>query len=156
MNNEDEDPILEYRKAEPADAAVIMELLHELAEYEGVIANFQITDETMKRWLQTHALEAVLGFCADQPAGLATFYTTCSTFRGKTGLYIEDLYVRDKFRRSGIGSNLLDMIMMIASERDACRVSWQCLDWNTTGLDFYMGRGAKLVEEWLTLEMPIA
>ena len=150
-----EEPNVTYRRAEPGDAGKIMELLRELAEFEGVADNFLITEKTLNHWLETRSLEAVLALCADEPAGLATFYTTCSTFRGKVGLYIEDLYVRDKFRRRGIGSNLMDMILMIASERDACRVAWQCLDWNTVGLDFYMGRGAKLVEEWLTLEMPI-
>lgn len=150
-----EETTVNYRQAEPTDAGLILELLHELAEFEGVVDNFRITQDTMKRWLETRALEGVIAFCGDEAAGLATFYTTCSTFRGKTGLYIEDLYVRDAFRHRGMGSNLMDMIMLIASERDACRVSWQCLDWNTTGLDFYMGRGAKLVEEWLTLEMPV-
>lgn len=145
-----------YRRAEPSDAGLILELLHDLAEFEGVADNFKITQDTLTRWLETKTLEGVLAFWGDKPAGLATFYTTCSTFRGKRGLYIEDLYVKDTYRRCGIGSNLMNRIMMIASERDACRVSWQCLDWNTTGLDFYMGHGAKLVEEWLTLEMPIS
>lgn len=153
--NRDESTVT-YRRAEPGDAGKIMELLRELAEFEGVADNFKITQDTLRQWLETKALEGVLAFCADEPAGLATFYTTRSTFRGKVGLYIEDLYVRDKFRRRGIGSNLMDMILMIASERDACRVSWQCLDWNTVGLDFYLGRGAKLVEEWLTLGMTIS
>jgi len=132
------------------DVALILQMIRDLAEYERMSERAVATEADLRDALfGTHpAAEVILAHADDQPAGFALFFHNFSTFVGKRGLYLEDLFVRPEFRRRGIGRRLLAELARIAVERDCGRFEWSVLDWNQPAIDFYKSLGAVPLSEW--------
>jgi GNAT superfamily N-acetyltransferase len=141
----------ELRHAEEEDVPIILDLIKELAVYEKLLHEVRATEETLKKNLfgNKRYAETVLGYYKDQPVGFALFFHNFSTFVGKPGLYLEDLYVKPEYRGKGFGKTLLAYLAKIAGERDCGRYEWAVLDWNEPALKFYESLGARVMSEWL-------
>jgi GNAT superfamily N-acetyltransferase len=137
------------RFAEEKDAELILQCIKELAEYEKmsseVIASVKDIQETL---FEKSYAEVVICEYDGEPAGFCLFFHNYSTFLGKPGLYIEDLFVKEKFRGKGLGKTLLQFMAKIAVERNCGRLEWSCLDWNKPSIDFYFSQGADAMNEW--------
>jgi len=146
---------LTIRPATPEDISLILSFIRELAEYERLLDQAVLTEEQLRIELfgPNPVAEAVLAFCGDTPAGFALFFHNFSTFLGKRGLYLEDLFVRPEFRGKGIGKALLLHLAQIAVERGCGRFEWSALDWNTPAIDFYLAQGAVAKDEWTTFQL---
>ena len=140
------------RPALPEDAALIVTYIRELAEYERAPEKAVATEEDLLRYVFGEAplMHAEMAEWDHQPAGFAFWYTNFSSWEGKPGIYLEDLWVRPEFRGKGIGKALLKHVASIAVERGCTRYVWQVLDWNTPSLEFYEAMGATVMKEWLT------
>lgn len=142
--------MLTIRTARSADASLIFELINELAEYEK-LAHAVVATETQLRenlFGNQPQAEVLIAEWGGAPAGFALFFHNFSTFLGKRGLYLEDLFVRPEWRGHGIGKALLKRLAKIAVERDCGRFEWAVLDWNKPARDFYVSLGAEPVPEW--------
>lgn len=139
-----------FRKAEREDAGKILSFIRELAEYERMTDQVTATVETLEEWLFTRNMAEVF-FILDDDAneiGYMLFFHTFSTFLGKAGIHIEDLYIRPEFRGKGYGKAAFREIARIAAERGCERLEWVCLDWNKPSIDFYLSLGAVPLDEW--------
>jgi GNAT superfamily N-acetyltransferase len=138
------------RPAEPADVPLMMALIGELAEYERLADSFVGTADQLERHLfgDHPAAEAVVAEVDGEPAGFALFFTTFSTFLCRPGIWLEDLFVRPRHRRGGVGRALLEHLAGLAVERGCGRMEWSALDWNEPALEFYGRLGARPVEGW--------
>jgi GNAT superfamily N-acetyltransferase len=143
-------PELEIRAATERDVPLILTLIKELAEYERLSHEVVATEEALRDSLfgERRVAEALLGYLGDDPAGFALFFHNFSTFLGKPGIYLEDLYVRPEFRGAGVGRALLVHLAGLAKERDCGRLEWSVLDWNEPAIGFYKGIGASPVSGW--------
>ena len=143
-------PELEIRVATEDDVPLILSLIKELAEYERLSQEVVATEEALRDSLfgARRVAEALLGYLGDDPAGLALFFHNFSTFLGRTGIYLEDLYVRPEFRGAGVGRALLVHVARLAKERGCGRLEWSVLDWNEPAIGFYRGIGASPVSGW--------
>ncbi len=143
--------MVEIRPARPQDAAVILELVRALAEYEKLLDQVVATQDDLAKALfgERAYAEALIAWQGDQAIGFALYFHTYSTFVGKPGLYLEDLFVRVGHRGSGIGKRLLAQVARIAVERDCGRLEWAVLDWNAPAIGFYRSLGAKPMQEWI-------
>jgi GNAT superfamily N-acetyltransferase len=143
-------PTIRLRQAQVADTQQILAFISELAEYEK-LAHEAVADEaTLATQLfgDHPAAEVVIAEVDGQPAGFALFFHNFSTFLGQRGLYLEDLFVRPKFRGLGLGRRLMIHLAKLAVERDCGRFEWSVLDWNTPAIDFYRELGASPLDEW--------
>ncbi|MCU0921398.1 MAG: GNAT family N-acetyltransferase [Burkholderiaceae bacterium] len=140
----------ELRAAEPRDVPAIVGLIRELAEFEKLTHLVQVTPQSLHPHLfgDRPAAEAVVAERGAQVVGFALFFTNFSTFLGKPGLYLEDLYVQPAHRGSGIGRALLTHLAALANQRDYGRFEWSVLDWNVNAIRFYERMGATLMPEW--------
>jgi GNAT superfamily N-acetyltransferase len=136
----------------PEDVAEILAFIQELAEYEKLSHEMQATEAEIDEWLfgERPAAEVVIARIEDQAVGFALYFTSFSTFLGRPGLYLEDLYVRPAFRGSGVGSALLRHLADVASRRGYGRLEWAVLDWNEPAIQFYERMGAQALVEWTT------
>ena len=142
-------------RIEPAvvgDTAVILELIRELAEFERLLDQATATEASLREQLFGKApkAEVIMARIGSEVVGFALFFHNFSTFLGKPGLYLEDLYVRQKFRGHGCGEALLRRLAQIAVERGCGRFEWSVLDWNQRAIDFYKALGAVPMDEWTT------
>jgi GNAT superfamily N-acetyltransferase len=143
---------MEYtiRNAVAQDAAMILAFIRELASYEkladSVVATVADVEKTL--FCETPRAEALILEEGGEPAGFALYFHNYSTFLGRYGIYIEDIYVREAFRGRGYGKALLKRICEEAMKRDCGRVEWWCLDWNRPAIDFYLGLGAEPMSDW--------
>jgi GNAT superfamily N-acetyltransferase len=143
--------MLNIRPATPADAPVIASLVRELAEYEKLLPEARATAADFQRELESpnpviHVLVAEFN---GAPVGFALYFFNFSTFVGRPGLYLEDLFVRPAERSRGIGRALLRALARIARERGCGRMEWAVLDWNEPALRFYRSLGARPMKEWI-------
>ncbi|NLZ64065.1 MAG: GNAT family N-acetyltransferase [Lentisphaerae bacterium] len=137
------------RPVQPADIPLLKSLICELAEYEHLSHKVAMTEELLQENLfQRKYAEALIAEYEQTPAGYALFFHNFSTFQGRPGLYLEDLYVRPEFRARGIGRALLQRLAALASERKCCRMEWTCLNWNAPSIKFYKSLGAVPKDEW--------
>ncbi len=141
---------IHLRPAVPADIPLVLELIAGLAEYERLAHEAVATAADLEAALfgPRPAAEVVIAECDGQPAGFALFFVSFSTFLGKPGLYLEDLYVLPALRGRGIGRRLMVHLARLALERGYGRFEWSVLDWNTPAIDFYRGLGARPMEGW--------
>lgn len=140
-----------YRFAKEDDAALILEFIKELAEYEKMSDQVVATEELLKEWIfEKKKAEVIFATEGEKEVGFALFFHNFSTFLGRAGLYLEDLYVKPEYRGHGHGKGLLRELARIARERGCGRLEWCCLDWNTPSIDFYLSLGAKAMDEWTT------
>lgn len=146
---------LQIRPAGVEDAALLLRLIRELAEYEKLLHEVTATEEDLRRTLfgPRPSAEALLAFWNREPAGFALFFQNYSTFLAKPGIYLEDLFVRPEFRRKGIGKALFARLAKLAVERGCGRFEWSALDWNEPAIRFYEAMGAKAMTEWTTFRL---
>ena len=141
---------LRIERATERDVPLILRLIKELAEYERMSDDVIATEDGLRRTLfGAHpAAEVVVGYAGAEPAGFALFFHNYSTFLGKPGLYLEDLFVVPTFRGRGYGKALLVHLAKIAVERDCGRFEWSVLDWNEPAIGFYKKLGATPMDAW--------
>lgn len=140
---------LEFRGATCEDVPLIMELIRELASYENALDQVDTTDEDIERWLfDQRCGEDILAFENGVPVGQTLFFYNFSTFVGRRGIYLEDLYVRPEFRGKGYGLALMRNLARIAVDRGCGRFEWGCFNDNYNGQGFYRSQGAQPLENW--------
>ncbi|MCQ4794516.1 GNAT family N-acetyltransferase [Anaerofustis stercorihominis] len=140
---------LKFRFAEPKDTKLILTFIKELAVYENMLDEVVADEETLNKWLfEKKKAEVIIGEVENEPIGFALFFHNFSTFLGKSGIYLEDLYIREEYRKNGYGKGFLKKLAQIAKERDCGRLEWSCLDWNKPSIDFYLSLGAEPMNEW--------
>ncbi len=143
------------RPATIEDVPVILQFIQELAEYERMLDQVVATEAMLQHALfgVRPAAEVILCFEHEKPAGFALFFHNFSTFRGKPGIYLEDLFVRPEFRGKGYGKMLLQALARLCVERDCARLEWSVLDWNTPSIEFYKSLGAEPMDEWTVFRL---
>ena len=138
------------RAAGPADVALILAFVQELAEYERLSHLVTATEQTLLDSLfgPHPGAEVLLAFERDAPVGFAVFFHNFSTFLGRRGLWLEDIYVKPTFRGKGYGRKLLLHVARIAQQRGCGRFEWAVLDWNAPAIEFYQSLGAVPLDDW--------
>src|SRR3954464_14513466 len=137
-------------RATERDVPLIVQLIRELAEYERAPNEAVATVEGMTEALfgEIPQAEVLLAHCDDEPAGFALFFYNFSTWTGKRGIYLEDIFVRPELRRHGIGAALFKELARIAVDRDCPRLEWSVLNWNELAINFYNKIGATAKDDW--------
>jgi GNAT superfamily N-acetyltransferase len=143
-------PAFRIERATERDVPTILNLIKGLAAYEKLAHEVTATEEGLRRTLfgERPAAEVVIGYAGDKPVSFALFFHNYSTFLGKPGLYLEDLFVLPEWRGHGFGKRLLAHLASLAVERDCGRLEWSVLDWNEPAIGFYKSLGAKLMDGW--------
>ena len=140
---------LTFRTAEEKDCGLILFFIRELAAYEKMLDEVVATEELLREQLfRRHGAEVIFACEDGKEVGFALFFHNFSTFVGRAGLYLEDLYVLPEYRGKGCGKALLKRLAAIAVERGCGRMEWVCLDWNKPSIDFYLSLGARPMDEW--------
>lgn len=140
---------LTFRYAQPEDCGLILGFIQVLAEYEGMLEEVVATEPLLREWIFEKKKAEVLFACEDgREVGFALFFHNFSTFLGRAGIYLEDLYVMPEYRGRGYGKALLRRLAKIAVERGCGRLEWWCLDWNRPSIDFYLSLGAEPMQDW--------
>lgn len=146
---------LSIRPATPADIPLIAELIRDLAAYErlshAVVFDAAVLQD--KLFGQRPYAEVVIGELDGTPQGFALFFHNFSTFEGRPGIYLEDLFVRPEARGAGLGKALLAHLAALALERDCARLEWSVLDWNEPAIGFYKSLGAQMMDEWTVMRV---
>ena len=138
-----------YRFATEADVGLILTFIRELADYEKMLPEVVATEELLHEWIfEQQKAEVIFALEEGSEVGFALFFHNFSTFLGRAGIYLEDLYVKPEFRGRGYGKGLLKQLAKIAVERDCGRLEWWCLDWNKPSIDFYLSLGAEPMKGW--------
>lgn len=138
-----------FRKAEAKDAGLMLYFIKELAVYEKMLDLVVATEETLQEWMfEKEKAEAIFVLENGKEVGMALFFHNFSTFVGRGGLYLEDVYVLPEYRGKGYGKALLKKLAQIAVERGCGRFEWVCLDWNQPSIDFYRSLGAVSMDDW--------
>jgi GNAT superfamily N-acetyltransferase len=146
---------LSIRSATSADLPLIAQFIRDLAEYEKLAHEVRF-DETKlgeKLFGPRPYAEVLIGELDGSPQGFALFFHNFSTFEGRPGIYLEDLFVRPEARGSGLGKALLAHLAKLCVTRDCARLEWWVLDWNTPSIGFYQSLGAKLMDEWTVMRV---
>ncbi len=135
--------------ATPDDCSEILEFIKALAEYEKMSSQVVATEELLKEWIfEKKKAEVIFAVEDGRKVGFALFFHNFSTFLGRAGIYLEDLFVLPEFRGKGYGKALLKKLARIAVERGCGRLEWSCLDWNKPSIDFYLSLGATPMDDW--------
>lgn len=138
-----------FRVATISDVDLILTFIKELATYERMLDEVTATTESLKEWLfEKKTAEVMFVMDNDIEVGYAIYFYNFSTFTGKAGLYIEDLYVKPDYRSKGYGKAILKELAKIASDSGCERMEWVCLDWNKPSIDFYLSIKAKPLKNW--------
>ena len=142
-------PNLTFRSAEKKDCGLILNFIKELATYEKMLSEVVATEKLLEEWIFDKGRAEVIFACEDgKEVGFALFFHNFSTFLGRAGIYLEDLFVLKEYRGKGYGKALLKELARIAVDRGCGRLEWSCLDWNKPSIDFYLSLGAVPMEEW--------
>lgn len=146
--------LFRIRNAEITDAELIVKLIKELAEFEK-LSQEMIADSAAICFslFEQKQAECILAFENEIPVGFALFFYNYSTFLGKKGLYLEDLFVRQNYRKKGYGKALIMALIKRASDENCGRMEWSVLDWNQHAIDFYTTLGANAMNEWTTFRL---
>lgn len=140
---------MDYRYAERKDTELILRFIRDLAEYEHMSGEVVATPELLEEWIfDRKKAEVIFALDNGQEVGFALFFHNFSTFLGRAGIYLEDLYVKPEYRGRGYGKGLLKQLGRIAVERGCGRLEWWCLDWNEPSIDFYRSMGAQPMSDW--------
>lgn len=143
-----------FRPARPGDEGLILRFIRLLAEYEHMQDQVVASEALLTEWLfEKGKAEVIFAVAGGQKVGIALFFHNFSTFLGRAGLYLEDLFVLKEYRGRGYGKALLRELARIALERGCGRLEWACLDWNRPSIDFYLSLGAQPMEEWTTYRL---
>lgn len=142
-------PEVTYRFAQEDDCALILRFIRELADYEKMLDQVIATENLLHEWVFEKGKAEVLFVCENgREVGFALFFHNFSTFLGRAGIHLEDLYVMPEYRGRGYGKGLLRQLARIAVERGCGRLEWWCLDWNKPSIDFYLSLGAEPMKDW--------
>ena len=142
------------RFAEVKDIPAILRFIKELAAYEKLDHEVTATEDILKEWIfEKKKAEVLIALEDDIEIGYALFFHNFSTFLGKAGIYLEDLYISPNYRGLGYGKSLLKKLAEITVERGCERLDWQCLDWNKPSIDFYLSLNASQMKEWTTYRL---
>lgn len=145
------DTQVNFRFAKRQDVPLILKFIRELAEYEKMLDEVVADEAMLEEWLfDKEKAEVIFACLDDKEIGFALFFHNFSTFLGRAGLYLEDLYILPEYRGNGYGKALLKKLAAIAVERQCGRLEWCCLDWNQPSIDFYLSLGAKPMSDWTT------
>lgn len=140
---------MEFRFAEREDTSLILQFIRELADYEKMLDEVVADEQTLEEWIFDKQKAEVLFLLEEgREVGFALFFHNFSTFLGRAGIYLEDLYVRPECRGKGYGKAMLKKLAAIAAERGCGRLEWWCLDWNKPSIDFYLSLGAEAMSDW--------
>lgn len=140
---------MDYRFTQPEDSGIILNFIRELATYEHMLDEVIATEELLREWIfEKKKAEVIFALENGKEVGFALFFHNFSTFLGRAGIYLEDLFVLPEYRGKGYGKGLLKQLAKITVERGCGRLEWACLDWNKPSIDFYLSLGAKAMDEW--------
>ena len=140
---------LTFRNAERKDTLLILQFIKELADYEKMLNEVVADEATLETWIfDKQKAEVIFALHDGKEVGFALFFHNFSTFLGRAGIYLEDLYVKPECRGKGYGKALLKKLASIAMERGCGRLEWWCLDWNKPSIDFYLSLGAEVMSDW--------
>ena len=147
--------MIEIRIARPADAALVLQFIRELADYEKLSDQVVATEAGITETLfgAHRAAEALIAELDGAPAGFAIFFPNYSTFLARPGIYLEDLFVKPAFRRQGVGRALFTRVARLAVERGCGRFEWSVLDWNAPAIAFYRSLGAVPLDDWTVFRL---
>ncbi len=139
----------DFRYAERKDSALTLSFIKELAIYENMLPDVVADEALLEEWLfDKEKAEVIFALEGETEVGFALFFHNFSTFLGRAGIYLEDLYVLPEFRGKGYGKALIKKLAAIAAERKCGRLEWSCLDWNKPSIDFYLSLGAEPMSDW--------
>ena len=148
------EPVLTIRKAAPDDSALILFFIRSLAAYEKMLSEVTATEDDIRRSLfEEKGAEVLIGEFEGEPVGFALFFENYSTFLGKKGIHLEDLFVLPKMRGKGFGKALLRAVAGETVKRNGGRLEWACLDWNAPSIAFYRSMGATPLSDWTTFRL---
>lgn len=141
--------MVEFRFAKETDCALILSFIKELAAYEKMSDEVVATEAILREWLFERKKAEVIFACVEgREVGFALFFHNFSTFLGRAGIYLEDLFVLPEYRGKGYGKALLKELGKITVQRGCGRLEWVCLDWNQPSIDFYLSLGAVPMNDW--------
>ncbi|HTF93479.1 MAG TPA: GNAT family N-acetyltransferase [Verrucomicrobiae bacterium] len=143
-------PHFDIRAATKADVSIILSFIKKLADYERLSYEVVANEETLRKTLfgRRRTAEVAIGYFKGEPVSFVLYFHNYSTFLGRPGIYIEDLFVDEAFRRRGFGAALLCYVAGVANERRCGRLEWSVLDWNEPAINFYKKLGAVPMSEW--------
>lgn len=140
---------LTFRYAKRKDVSLILQFIKDLAEYEKMLDEVVADEATLEEWIfDQKKAEVIFAIENGKEVGFALFFHNFSTFLGRAGLYLEDLFVQPEHRGKGYGKQILQKLASIAAERKCGRLEWWCLDWNQPSIDFYLSLGAEPMSDW--------
>ena len=141
--------MLTFRMANRTDTPLILQFIKELADYEGMLDEVVADEATLEHWLfDKEKAEVLLAVVDEKEIGFVLFFHNFSTFLGRAGLYLEDLYVKPEYRGKGYGKAIFKELAKIAVARGCGRLEWWCLDWNKPSIDFYLSMEATPMSDW--------
>lgn len=142
---------MDFRFATREDTALILEFIKSLAKYEKMLDEVVATTDLLEEWIfDKNKAEVIFALEDGKEVGFALFFHNFSTFLGRAGIYLEDLFVLPQYRGRGYGKGLICKLAEIAVERGCGRLEWWCLDWNRPSIDFYKSLGAEPMGDWTT------
>ena len=142
---------VKFRFAKRSDIPLILKFIRGLAEYEKMSDEVVADEKTLEEWIfDKQKAEVIFALEGEKAVGFALFFHNFSTFLGRAGIYLEDLFVLPEYRGKGYGKALLKKLAAIAVERGCGRLEWCCLDWNKPSIDFYLSLGAQPLSDWTT------
>ena len=142
------------RQAERKDCTIILSFIQALAEYENMSDEVVADADLLEEWIfDKQKAEVIFAVVDGKEVGFALYFHNFSTFLGRAGIYLEDLFVLSEYRGHGYGKALLQRLAAIAVERGCGRLEWSCLDWNQPSIDFYLSLGAARMDDWTTYRM---
>ena len=138
-----------FRFAKEDDTNLVLNFIKELAKYENMEDKVVIAENTLRKWLfEEKKVEVIFVLEDNKEIGFALFFYVYSTFSGRSGLFIEDLFVKPEYRKKGYGKALLKQLASIALKKGCQKLDWLCLNWNKPSIDFYLSLGAQPLNEW--------
>ncbi len=141
--------MVNFRYAGRQDVALILDFIKRLAEYENMSDEVIADERTLEEWIfDKKKAEVIFALERDKEVGFALFFHNFSTFLGRAGIYLEDLFVLPEYRGKGYGKAILKKLASIAVSRGCGRLEWWCLDWNKPSIDFYLSMGAEQMSDW--------
>lgn len=149
VTNTKTDEKMKFRYAVEKDVPLILQFIKALAVHEKLLNEVVATEALLKEWIfDKKKAEVIFALEDDKEVGFALFFHNFSTFLGRAGIYLEDLYVKPDYRGKGYGKGILKELARIATERGCGRLEWWCLDWNQPSIDFYLSLGAEPMKDW--------
>ena len=143
-----------FRTATEKDVALIFEFIRGIAEYEKMTDEVVANEDLLREWIfEKNRAEVIFAMEDGVEVGFALFFHNFSTFLGRSGIYLEDLFVKPEYRGRGHGKALICELARITVERGCGRLEWCCLDWNTPSIEFYLSLGARQMNEWTTYRL---